>query len=123
MNTEQKEFKELSQTFASIETGFKTLMEANGKTSKTDTDDIHNRLNACMEAMYGMISNVHNRIDNLHGAMYAYQDKHSEGHLPPIKGAGAMNKALACLGMDEDYAAQKKTLYASKDLFSIKTSK
>ncbi len=118
MNTQQKELADLNQAFAALDTQFKEMCakskaaEPNGPT----TED-------CMNAMYAMINHVHNRISSMADNMYGYMDKHQDGHLPKIVGAGAMNKALAALGMSEDYAAQKKTIYASKDLFTITTPK
>lgn len=116
MSKEQTDFNELSQSFAAISTTFKETLAKVDK-SQPSMDE---KMQQCMSSMYAMISNVHDRIDNFHRDMYNYTDSHSVGHLPKIVGADKMNKALAALGMDGDFQAQKKTIFASKDLFEIK---
>ena len=37
-----------------------------------------------------------------------------KGHLPPVIGAGKMQKALDALGISDDYAVEKKFIYANK---------
>jgi hypothetical protein len=74
-----------------------------------------------MQAIYSVADRLHSRMDAVQSSLWKYQDSHAEGHLPAIKGAGAMNKALASLGLDKDFVAQKKTVYASTDLFTIKS--
>ncbi len=116
MNTKEK-FEELTQSFAEIDKNFKEI-QAKSKIAEAPSPTTQD----CMDAMYAMINHVHSRISALADDMYGYQSKHQDGHLPKIVGAGAMNKALAALGMDSDYAAQKKTVYASKDLFTINSN-
>jgi len=52
---------------------------------------------------------IHDRINRLQQALYSHTEK---GHLPPIEGAGRMQKALKAVGLDDDYQVQKKTIYA-----------
>lgn len=42
--------------------------------------------------------------------------KHNKGHLPPIKSAGKMEKALNTLGIGEDYEVEKKRIFASASI-------
>jgi hypothetical protein len=46
--------------------------------------------------------------------MYGELERHYEGHLPPIKGAGRMEEALKALGIDKDYEVKKATLFANR---------
>ena len=80
MNKEQQEFKDLCQSFAAIETKFKEVIKSGNDdyilskgVSGADIP-VDDKIKGCMEAMYAMISNVHQRISNLHGSMYAYQE-------------------------------------------------
>ena len=114
MNKEQAELSKLSETFASELAKLKKVIASDSVTS-----DSNSQLRDCMNAIYSVADNLHNRMDRMSASMYAYQDSHSTGHLPPIVGAGKMNKALASLGLDEDFEASKKTIYASKDLFNV----
>ncbi len=113
MNT-QEQFNELNQITASLDTRFKEIV-AKSKTSAPDAPSPQD----CMEAMYAMVNHIHSRISSLADDMYGYQNNHQSGHLPKIVGADKMNKALAALGLDGDYQAEKKSIYASKDLFTI----
>src|SRR5260221_14726850 len=115
MNTKEK-FDELSTSFAGLQNTFKEVIAK----AKTSPEPMSPTTQDCMDAMYSSLNNVHQRISSLSDDMYAYQHNHQDVHLPKIVGAGAMNKALAALGMDSDFAAQKKTIWASKDLFVIK---
>jgi hypothetical protein len=120
MNDQRKELSELSQAFAKEIVKLEKLV-ANDPSQIDKADPATNsQIQSCMSAIYSVANNLHNRIDNMCASMWNYQDSHASGHLPPIKGAGAMNKALASLGLDKDFVAQKKTVYASKDLFAIK---
>lgn len=114
MNEEQLKFNELTQSFAYLNTKFKELL---GKSKIAEP--ISPTTQDCMDAMYAAISNVHDRMSNLGNSMYSYQEKHQRGHIPPINSPDEMNKALAALGQDGNYQAQKKTVYATKDLFVI----
>jgi hypothetical protein len=125
MNNEQerKELKDLSQSFASEIEKFKKLIGYEPVTpSNPDKSDpaTNAQIQGCMNAIYSVANNLHQRMDRLQASHWSYQDSHAEGHLPAIKGAGAMNKALASLGLDKDFVAEKKKIYASKDLFEIK---
>ncbi len=113
MNEERQKIQDLSQSFAS-EIG--KLQKIIASPDKTQND-----MQSCMNAIYSIANNLHDRMDRMQSSLWQYQDSHADGHIPAIKGAGAMNKALTALGLDKDFVAQKKSIYASKDLFTIKS--
>jgi hypothetical protein len=62
------------------------------------------------DMVYRVAENIHARIDRLGDEMWRHM---SDGHLPPIKGAGKMEKALDTLGMSDDYAVYKPMISAT----------
>lgn len=46
--------------------------------------------------------------------LYGALENHYDGHLPPIVGAGKLEKALKALGMDDDYEVKKRAIFANK---------
>jgi hypothetical protein len=118
MNKERQELSELSQSFASELGKLQKLIASDSVSS--DKVDNKSQFNDCMRAIYSVAENLHSRMDRISASMYAYQDGHSVGHLPAINGAGKMNKALAALGLADDFEASKKKIYASQDLFIVK---
>ena len=50
------------------------------------------------------------RMDRMEQRIWKHE---SEGHIPPIKSAEQLQRALAALGLDSEYDVQKRTIYAS----------
>lgn len=46
--------------------------------------------------------------------LFSSFSKHQEGHLPPIQGAGQMEKALKNLGISADYQIMKPVVFANR---------
>jgi hypothetical protein len=53
--------------------------------------------------MEWMERRIETNAEKLYGHM-------NEGHIPPIQGAGKMNRALEILGLSEDYDARRKVI-------------
>jgi hypothetical protein len=65
------------------------------------------------DSMYRMCDGIYSYIDRVASNLYNHTDPAS--HIPPIKGAGQMNKALKALGMSEDYEVKPKVIYSSRN--------
>jgi len=115
--TDQEKFNELNQSFATIQETFKTLKADMDIAKESGDVPINDKLNACMNAMYGMIENVHKRINQTQADMYAHKN---DGHLPKCPSPEHMEAALKALKWDKNFEVAKKTVFASKDLFTIK---
>ncbi len=103
MNTKE-EFNELSTSFAAIQTTFKEVIAK----AKSAAEPMSPTTQDCMDAMYAMINHVHNRIDSLANNMYAYQDKHQDGHPYKLLTASHKQKYLEATGMENDYEKPAK---------------
>lgn len=123
MNKERQELQEMSQSFASLDKTFKQARADYDEANKSGVADAGDKFEACMNAMYAAIGNVHQRMDRMQSSMWAYQDGHADGHLPKCPSTEHMTAAIKGLGWDKNYEVKKKQVFASKDLFEIKTSK
>lgn len=118
----RKELTQLNESFASLKTKFNEIKAEMDKKPNMDSPEMQ-ILKSCMAQMYGMMDNMNNRMDRMNNNMWNYQDSHAEGHIPKIIGADKMNKALKALGMDGDYEAKKKTLFAAaQNIIKVNTN-
>jgi hypothetical protein len=66
-----------------------------------------------MDVMGRIADNLHNSLSYAHERISKAQDAQyqhtSNGHLPPLSG-GQMKKALAKLGLDDDYSVSTPTI-------------
>lgn len=69
--------------------------------------------------LYYMVEAMSSYLSYIESSFYRYTQQHSQGHLPPINGAGQMENALKKLGMDSDYNVAKPTVFASTRKGSI----
>lgn len=59
------------------------------------------------EALYNNLGYIIKYIYQVEDSLWNYRIEHAKGHLPQIKGAGKMQKALKTLGMEDDYEVTK----------------
>lgn len=121
---DKKVLSELKSALAELEKGAKELkaqISSPGQDPNASPEDWRDKHRQLVDFLGNVVGTLHNRISSLADNMYAgdeylhkRMDDHMKGHIPPIEGAGKMNKALKALGMDEDYACMKKTVYANK---------
>ena len=62
------------------------------------------------DALYNSLSYIMKYVFALEDQLWNYQSQHRQGHLPPIKGAGKMQKILKTLDMDDDYEVEKPSI-------------
>lgn len=74
-------------------------------------DMLNNVASSLYNSMYAMSDNIHRRINNLVDTHYKHAD--TSTHLPAVKGAAQMKKAVAALGLDDEYDVKKNVLYCS----------
>lgn len=119
---EREKLNELSQSFASEILKLQSLLLAGGKPSNNKTEpSTDDGIQACMNAIYSVANNLHNRIDNMCANMYAYQDKHQDGHPYPLLTATHKTNYLKATGMEADYEKPaKKYARASQELAEVK---
>jgi hypothetical protein len=122
MNKERAELSELSQAFASEIGKLEKVIADVGANPNPDKSDpaTLSQITSCMNAIYSVASNLHNRMDRMQASMWNYQDSHAAGHLPPCPSTEHMAVAIKNLGWDKNYEVKKKQIEASKDLFQIK---
>ena len=77
-------------------------------------DDMKNRMNDLCSYVSDLSMSMQ-YLSNDMTRLYENANRHMDGHLPPLKGAGNMKKALKALGMEDDYSVQSPTIYASVD--------
>lgn len=68
------------------------------------------------EVTYADLEYINARINYLREDLNYYRDQfynHTQGHLPKIVGASAMEKALKAIGLGDDYTVEKRVIYAS----------
>lgn len=103
------ELEKLKQAMASIEVKMKEV--------KADMEEGPDSVDSKMSSMMGyccdMVNNLRQYVYRVEDAMYSKFSDHSIGHLPPINGAGKMEKALEKLGIAEDYNISKPTIWVS----------
>lgn len=121
---ERQELKDLSQIFASEIGKFQKIL-ADNLTANPDKADpaVMSQITSCMNAMYSIANNLHNRMDRMQASHFAYQDSHASGHLPACPSTEHMAKAMKALGWNGNYQIEKKKIIASKDLFDINLGK
>jgi len=115
---ERQEIKELTEAFA----GLVKQLEVKADSDKNDPAT-NSQIQSCMNAIYSVANNLHSRMDRMQASIWNYQDSHASGHLPKCPSPEHMEAALKSLGWNKNFEVQKKTVYASKDMFTIKSSK
>lgn len=121
MSENTEKFKELNESFASLESAAKELKACmdTAQVGKSMSDPMHDKLNNFAQAMYASINhlrqtmyNLHDshakRINDNHNNIHDRMDKHMEGHIPAIKSVEQMNGAIKALGLDKEYEAPKR---------------
>ena len=102
-----QKLQELSQTIGSLKEEVRAAMD-------NMPSDPHKDM---MEKVYRICDAIYSYVDNVASSLYKHTDPSS--HIPPIKGAGQMNKVLKTLGMSDDYEVKPKIIYASKNNITI----
>lgn len=116
-----EELKKMRESLATIQKQIEAAKPKPIDPKEPDADDKFNNLHKSVMDMHNNMSAALNAMRNY---MYAMEDdsyarhsnfvnKHQNGHLPAITSAGKMEKALKALGMSEDYAVAKPTIYCS----------
>lgn len=67
-------------------------------------------LSAIYQYIDQMLSYLRTNLSDIQTQLWAHINN---GHLPVIRGADGMVKALKALGMDGDYQVEKETVYAN----------
>lgn len=101
----KEKIEELSKSFAAVDEKLKKI--------KADDYNSPERTKVILEGVMYSIRNIHDRMDYLSREFYNYYFKHQEGHIPPIKTASQMQKALKAIGMEDDFEVKKPNLYIS----------
>lgn len=136
MNKEQENIKKLSESFASELKKLETLIASDPtvdknelvakdpKTSDKEDPATRSQIQSCMETVYSIARNLHDRMDGMYADMYAYMRDHQDGH--PFKLLTATHKTnyLKACGMQDDYEKPaKKWANASLNIAEVKTNK
>lgn len=107
MNEEIKNLQELKASIDKIGDKFKELQAQ----PVMSNPELNNQIwNTC----YDMVDGLRQYVYTIADALYEHKTK---GHLPPIVGAEKMNKALKACGLDGDYKAEPKSIFASKNRY------
>ncbi len=109
-----KELKELSENFASLCDNLKQLKADMPVDPKNPNNDM---MNKCMDAMYNIASNLHQRMDMISQGNWQWQDNHTKGHAPAFKSQAQLSKFLKNHDMQADYKAEPRDIYASTDRY------
>ena len=100
----------LKQSLTDLQTQFKSAF-GNGEVVKDQEEDKYmQRINSLANYVFNATDNLRSQIYRLEENMYKHE---YEGHLPKIIGAEKMNNALEVLGLDGDYKAEPRVIYAS----------
>jgi hypothetical protein len=113
------EKKTLQQAHAEL-VELKDKADAALKNFKTQADTVAvtvsvtpEMLGNAMSSLYSSLDYVNQRVDRVFNALWQFRDEHTNGHLPSVKGAEQMQRAVDALGLDKEYDVQKRTVYAS----------
>lgn len=106
-------FKKEQDELKIIQANVTKKIEALAVTSDSDVKSIYNDMYSMHDRVCAMVSRAYDYMDAMNRQTYKTMQDHCEGHLPAIKGAGKMQKALAALGMEEDYAVVKPAIYCA----------
>jgi hypothetical protein len=113
MNGHQS-LQEIKANLDNLDTKFNE-MKAVYADSPSPSSDITSQIwNIC----YDMVSSLRKYVYRVEDALY----EHKKGHLPPILGAERMNRALEAVGLDGDYKAEPKEIYANSK-YNVKAGK
>lgn len=107
----QQELKDLKTAVASAQSAY------TAKASPQDGDAAYQSMCYRMDALASYIDRVYSYASRVEDALYNHAN--SSTHIPPIQGAGKMQKALKALGIEDDYDIQKRTIFASKDGYKL----
>lgn len=98
-----KELEKLKESLASLD---KKFVQLKGNHDTVNNPELNNQIwNIC----YDMIAGLRQYVYSIDDRLYEHS---SQGHIPKIVGAERMNNALEALGLDGDYRAEPKTIYA-----------
>jgi hypothetical protein len=99
----KKELTTLAQAFgSSVDRLKETKAYSSDSNHPVDCPCCKHSCNMAENFYYGLDS-LRQYIYRLESAFYDYTYAHNKGHLPPIKGAQQMEKALKAIGADGDY--------------------
>jgi hypothetical protein len=113
------ELKKFNETFkAKADDGMTPEKEGE---DKEDEEEYCSKkdLNQLVDVVLRISDNLYSYVAEVDGWNYEKWDKHLVGHIPSIIGAEKMNKALKVLGLSEDYVAQPKVIYSSKNNYVL----
>ena len=109
-----KSLKEIQTNLDNLDKQFKEIKASCCESPVSP--ELNNQIwNICYDMVDGLRQYVYRIADEL------YTHK-TNGHLPPIVGAERMNRALEAVGLDGDYVAEPKEIYA-KCKYNIISSK
>lgn len=110
-----KKLQELEVSFASLLNDMKKVKADEMSEMGEKEDSCESRANELFDYAMRICANLSDRITYLGDAFYQYTYQHNKGHIPPIKSASTMEKALKALGMGEDYEVSKPWVSVAKD--------
>jgi len=99
-----KKFSKLKESLAELDEKIKQAK------ASADTEE-NARFYELVNLVYDLNRATREYLHELERELYDHASVQN-GHLPRIKGAGAMEKALKALGMDEDYTVEKSVIYS-----------
>jgi hypothetical protein len=102
------ELDKLKQAMASIDDKIKVV-----KADMDAKEGAESEASKMFGYCYDLINGLRSYVYQIEGSFYDAMREHRVGHLPPIKGAGKLEKAMEKLGISDDYEIIKPTIYAS----------
>lgn len=102
--------KEIEEKINSLKA---SLMEDDDEDKEEMMEEINSRISEMFHYTISLVDDVYRNVAMFEDEMFSYINKHRQGHLPPIEGAGKMQKALETLGISDDYEIEKKSIYAN----------
>ena len=109
-----KKIQELEQSFATL-LGDLNKVKADMGEMENEGPDMEEKMQRMMDAMSRIYVNLSDRISYLADGFFQYTYDHNKGHIPPIKSATTMTKALKALGMEGDYEINKPWVSVAKN--------
>lgn len=109
-----KKIQDLEQSFATLLADLNKIKADMGE-MEDESPDMEEKMQGMMDAMSRIYVNLSDRISYLSDRFSQYAYDHNKGHLPPIKSASTMAKALKALGMEGDYEINKPWVSVAKN--------
>lgn len=106
-----KELQELRANVEVLTNKYKQLKADAPAQPSVSADD--QRMCDMEDAMYQMVSYIHNRVSGLEDNFYNYQYQHAQNHLPNPATPSDMQAALDALGLSKDYEVKRRIIMAS----------